>query len=475
MAAARKLTIVLHNHTAADLSSVASSPRSGGLTLPPGPLKKGSTLDVVAQNFGDGCEGSFTFGVPGGLQFEIVYNAPGNKDPATVRVTPAGRAIGEPDGKKYNGAEVRANVGLYDGVPVRANAPVLGHTVPLAVNPYVENYAADMINSLFQANVRADAVVRQDYDQGSAAPYKSADFTGEQMERLVQVMLDQWPTYKPNPSRTPDAPLIAFLADFLSPANTKIMPLTMWVPSFTYQGYVDTKNAKGPKYQLTGYRAHHFRTTKDARFDWDSVKAFLRLFLGGAHFVNIQADKDFNAIKPKILNTGRDLYDSFKKTFPNNNTTGGRHNCIGNSHYAAVVNTGGWYYGNQMGEWASPGAGLLLALLVGRTADFSYNTFMQLEGWPADGDWWDDGSLSGGERHGQDYAAYKNSLWNISSFGAAPYSEKRATTIFLSPGDWVPKICSDTYMMPYVGAGSKQKWLKTELVSVPAGTPKKPY
>jgi hypothetical protein len=476
MATARSVSISLHNHTRTALRCVLKRPVSGTLSVPDETLEPGRTLIVSADsNDKAGAEGSFVFeGAQAG--FEISYKAPGSKDPAVVRVAPApgfASAIGEPDRNRYDDARVAAHVRLYDGVPVKVGADVTGHTVPLSADPYMRSNAADMINSLFQKTVRTDAVVQQCYDQRDAVPYAPADFTGGQMETLLQVILDQWPTFKPNPAETVDTPLIRFLADFILPREGA--PLTMWVPKFVYRGYSDAKNALGPIYQLTGYQGYPFRDAHQQRFDWDSVKAFLRLFLGGAHFVNIQTDDDFKTMSPGVPNTGRDLYERFKSAFPDDkkNPTG-RHDCIGNSHYTGTVNTDGWYYGNQMGEWAAIDAGLLLALLVGRTDGKKSDTFMQLEGWPANGDWLSDGSVSGGERHGQDYEAYKNSLWNISSFGASPYSEKRGTTIFLSPASWVPRIYSDTYMMPYSGARKKQKWLKSELVSVPPGTPKKP-
>jgi hypothetical protein len=474
MATARSVSISLHNHTAGTLGCVRKRSLNGSLSVPDETLAPGRTLIVTADSSDKaGAEGSVVF-EGGTAGFEVAYKAPGSTDSAVVRVAPApgfASSVGEPDRNRYDDARVVAHVRLYDGVPVKVGGAVSGHAVPLSADPYARNNAADMVNSLFQTNVRTDAVVRQCYDQRDAVPYTPADFTGGQMETLLAVMLDQWPTYKPNPTQTVDGPLIRFLADFIAPRDGA--PLTLWLPKFAYQGYSDKKDAKGPIYQLTGYRAYPFHDARDRRFDWDSVKAFLRLFLGGAHFVNIQADDDFKAVKAP--NTGRDLYERFKSAFPDDkkNPTG-RHDCIGNSHYTGTVNTDGWYYGNQMGEWAAPDAGLLLALLVGRTDGKTSDTFMQLEGWPANGDWWSDGSVSGGERHGQDYEAYKNSLWNISSFGASPYSEKRGTTIFLSPQSWVPRIYADTYMMPYSGARKKQKWLKSELVSVPPGTPKTP-
>ncbi len=287
------------------------------------------------------------------------------------------------------------------------------------------------------------------------------------------------PGIGPGPSTfSPDAALIQFLANFLvpSPASAATPPLVMYVPKITYQNYVSSNGVTGPSYLLTGYQAYPFAGTDGRRFNAASVQTFLQLFLGGAHFVNIQADSDFRNLNPKHppANTGRNLYTAFQNQFPDNNTMAGRHSCIGNSHYTKTVNTGGWYYGNQMGGWAANGCGLLLALLVAATANKQYNTFMQLEGWPADGDWWSTGSIKGGKRHGQDYAGYQKSLWNVSTFGATPYSEKRGTTIFLAPPPWVPNIYSDTYMMPYVGAEKRQGWLQTALVSVPPGTPKRP-
>ena len=36
------------------------------------------------------------------------------------------------------------------------------------------------------------------------------------------------------------------------------------------------------------------------------------------------------------------------------------------------------------------------------------------------------------ERHNATDAAYLNTLWNISTYGSCPYSEKRSTPIFIA-------------------------------------------
>ncbi|CAE6703322.1 hypothetical protein R75461_06292 [Paraburkholderia nemoris] len=74
---------------------------------------------------------------------------------------------------------------------------------------------------------------------------------------------------------------------------------------------------------------------------------------------------------------------------------------------------------------------------------------------------------------------YQQTLWNISTYGASAYSEKRATSIFLAPAGWTPQVYQTTLMMPYVGAyansnGTPQSWLNTSLVTIPPGAPPLP-
>jgi len=113
------------------------------------------------------------------------------------------------------------------------------------------------------------------------------------------------------------------------------------------------------------------------------------------------------------------------------------------------------------------------------------NTFFQLEGWPATN------SLGAGTlevitnrvsslvtrggaptelgRHNIDYKVHASTVWNLSTFGASPHTEKRASTIFLAPLDWNPKPSEETLMMNYVGLDTK--WMAKELIRVADDAP----
>lgn len=505
----RSMTIIIWNHTSVPLTRFTCSASKGNLPYPKGMTAPsngatltinvpiGGSLTVIAANSSGGCAGVFTVSDSNHqVMFPVNYDHPSSNDPTLLRVEPDSNfpsCIGVNDIGNLSGHDVKVNMGLYVGLPVQewnnsGVSEIAGYVAPLSSSPYTLNNARDVVNSLFRPEIRNADGVQHWFSQASAVPYLPADYTGGQLVvggqlsplgSLIQLMLNQWPSATSTQlTGTPDSALIQFLADFLVPAQTSSTtpPLVMYVPRFSYQSYYNLNGVTGPEYQLLGYQAYPLAGTT-TRFNLDNVQIFLRLFLGGAHFVNIQADRDYTNQNPSHppANTGRNLYNLFKDQFPDDGSQSGRHSCTGNSHYTNSVNTSGWYYGNQMGEWASDNCGLLLSLLVAKTADNQYNTFMQLEGWPADTDWvFGQGSLKGGERHGADYAAYQKSLWNISTFGAAPYSEKRGTTIFLAPASWTPSIYSNTYMMPYVGAETLQGWLQTALVSVPAGTPSTP-
>ncbi|MEZ5442485.1 MAG: hypothetical protein R3F15_13490 [Lysobacterales bacterium] len=507
MSSERSMRIILWNHSNYTLTHFSGSATHGNAPCPDGltlsssgsvsiSLAPGGSLAVVAKNSSGGCTGQFTVTDSNNhVSFPVHYDHPSSNDPTTLYVVPDSShpsCMGVNDVGTLSGHDITVNMGLYQGCAVQewddnGHAYTAGYVAPLSATPYEGNNARDVVNSLFQTSIRKPDGVQHWFNQANAVPYLPADYTGGQLivngsasppGALLQLMLNQWPGATTPLNNTPDWPLIQFLANFLVPETTtsSTPALVMYVPKFSDQGYVSSSSATGPKYQLLGYQAYPLAGS-GSRFNMANVQTFLRLLLGGSHFVNIQADRDFQNQNPTNppANTGRNLYDEFKSAFPAQNSQSGRHICEGNSHYTNTVNTSGWYYGNQMGEWAASDCGLLLSFLVAKTADNQYNTFMQLEGWPADNDWvFGEGSLSGGARHGGDYAAYKQSLWNISTFGAAPYSEKRGTTIFLAPASWVPTIYSNTYMMPYVGAETPQSWLETALVSVPSGTPSTP-
>ncbi len=219
-------------------------------------------------------------------------------------------------------------------------------------------------------------------------------------------------------------------------------------------------------------------TNSGSGVNWnaDPLKLFLMLLAGGAHFVAISADQDFTN-QGITSYASRPLYTAF------NNSGLTQRTDFANSHYSNSItyNNTGWYYLDITQQWAPENCGLILALLFGSTVNGSrnpptgkFNTFMQLEGWPASG--------TGGDRHNADYNTYKQTLWNISTYGSCPYSEKRATSIFLAPAPWTPRIYQTTLMMPYVGAyangtypnGEPPSWLNTAVARVPSTAPTLP-
>ncbi len=506
----RSMTMIIWNHTAYTLTKFVGTATAGTV---PGPNKTsppasgatvtisvapGKSLSVYAGNSNGACNGTFTVSDSGNnVMFPVTYVHPSSNDPTTVHVVPnsgfpACMSVND-QAMPLKGHDPVVNIGLYVGDavyewPNGGAQQTAGYAAPLSSAPYTDNNARDVVNSMFQTDIRTATVVSLMLDQYNAVPYQPADYSGAQLSliapnralgsanpkgQLTQTILNLWPGVVASPTTSsPDYAFVQFLANFVvpSPAASGTPPLVMWIPKFIYNGNATSGDTSGPAYELLGYQSYPLAGTGGSRFNLDNVKLFLQLLMGGAHFVNIQADRDFANFTPST-NVGRNLYTAFTNAFPDNNTMSGRHSCVGNSHYTNTINTSGWYYGNQMGEWAASGCGLLLSLLVAKTADNQYDTFMQLEGWPADNDWvFGDGSIEGGARHGGDYAAYKKTFWNISTYGATPYSEKRATTIFLAPAPWTPTINSTTYMMTYVGAETKQGWLQTAFVSVPAGT-----
>jgi hypothetical protein len=519
MSNSRSISITVKNGTSYTWTSYVGQASAGGTPTPRGygslsdsgyvaiNVHPGTQLVVSASNSNGDCNGTFTVSDSSHqVSFPVTYVHPSDNSATTVAVVPASgypACMSVPEQEPpITGQNPSVTLDLYVGEAVYQylNGPynpatTVGYVAPVSSTPYSDDNARDVINSLFNHDIRTPNVVSVMLNQANAVPYQPADYSGGQLSllapnashtplgsanpkgQLTQAILNLWPgVAHVGDDPGPDYPFVEFLANFLvpNPASRYTPPLVMWVPCFSFDGNAVSGDTAGPKYKLSGYQAFPLGGTDGARFNMDNVTQFVQLLMGGAHFVNIQAERDISQFSP--ANLGRDLYGQFLDAFADDGTATGRHRCDGNSHYVATgptgwahgLNTSGWYYGNQMGEWADSNCGLLLSLLIAKTADHQYNTFMQLEGWPADNDWLpgQSGSPGGGDRHGGDYDAYSQSLWNISTFGATPYSEKRATTIFLAPSRWTPTINSSTFMMPYVGAETPQNWLHTDFVSL---------
>lgn len=241
-----------------------------------------------------------------------------------------------------------------------------------------------------------------------------------------------------------DVALIAFLRHYIATNN-----LYLFVPQLKMVGM---SAADTPIYELSHYAKHDFS-------QHETVRYFLELLLFGAHFVAVHAPLDLPA-GVVVSSLWQDFKASRLKRMEKHDP--------GNSHYAELLNICGQYYLHIDQNQAPDNSPFLLALLIDATVaeldcePARHNSFMQLEGWQA--------HLGlDNRRHMADFETHKVTLWNISTFGACAYSEKRGTAVFLAPEAWNPQPNNNTIMPPYVGAESLQKWLEQGNVRLPEG------
>ncbi|HBU99705.1 hypothetical protein [Thalassospira lucentensis] len=271
--------------------------------------------------------------------------------------------------------------------------------------------------------------------------------------------------------------------------------IAIYIPDITYVG-PDAGPNTSPVYSIAGYeRADLFLTPQEiAQPNGDAatakvlnILAFMELFATGAHFVAINSSVDIpDGTPPAFL----DMFQNHGALHTNTSTT------YMHSHYSGakgLTNIGaGYAYPNTVGGssqetyagWQTDGfwgsifgavggavsdivnadiapvpCPFVCSLLAGNTSRRAPNTFFQLEGWP--------GILSRGfgakGRHGQDFAVHQATKWNISTYGASPFSEKRGTTVFLAPNNWQPQQRVTTWTS-YCGSQTLQGWYDTNLI-----------
>ncbi len=264
--------------------------------------------------------------------------------------------------------------------------------------------------------------------------------------------------------------------------------LFMFEPVIKYVG--PSAGGTAPVYRLKGYTQSPLFLTDveigapksdDAQGKFGNINAFLKKFATGAHFVVISSPLDY---QPR---QGEEQVEPFWCLFQRASYCRRRDAGVLNeysataymhSHYSGVkglTNAGtGYAYPNTVGGIGGP-IGLLTdafyadsapnpcpfvcSLLVDTTAHSEPNSFFQLEGWP--------GIATRGfgakGRHGQDFAVHQATKWNIATYGASPYSEKRGTTIFLAPGDWKPS--QGVILWPkFQGSTTLQSWYDSSLI-----------
>jgi hypothetical protein len=231
------------------------------------------------------------------------------------------------------------------------------------------------------------------------------------------------------------------------------------------------------KYRLTGYtRIPLFAGTRDDQAI--GQRRFLELFLAGAHFVVLHSQNDLPQGHPPIPS----FFDSIRQQAQVNQFFHSFN--AWNSHYAGIMSMTGKAYPNTItGDDVPNPCPLIAAFLVGKTdhEHDSYffnsprypNSFFQLEGWigfsplpPQVHPSW----------HGADYAAHQATKWNISTYGACPYSEKRGATVFLAPANNINiGVDPNTVMHRYQGSWYTsmldgriypQSWMDTTLITL---------
>lgn len=317
------------------------------------------------------------------------------------------------------------------------------------INPDYSNIS-EFINSLYDSDVRTLAPLQQAIQRGAF----TAEFSSE-VQKIPPVWLAGWQQSQGDPYnatdfshlKPQDQRTFAFLANFI-----RQNALSLYVPVLEYLGQ---SSGAQPRYQLSGYTQSPF--LQGGQWNDSTVTQFLELFVHGAHMVVVY--NPFDLVPGTAV---QDFYQAFRE----GPLASGEKHDPGNSHYTSLNNVCGYYYPSVTKNTAPPDpTPFNLAWLVGLTVSqvtcnsSNANAFLQLEGWQ-----------DPMPRHNADYSdLYQPTLWNISTFGASAYSEKRGTAVFLAPANWNPQANANTLMPPYMGAESLQPWLNTSLVQLPAG------
>ncbi len=320
----------------------------------------------------------------------------------------------------------------------------------MPVTPINDDFSniADFVNSLFSPGVRSADILQKAISAGQF----SVSFS-DQGEKILDCWQAAWMPTLDNASTvlrcpTEDQRLMQFLSNHIGSNG-----LSMFVPQIKLAKLL---SGGQPVYELQGYTRRDFKS--GGSWNPEVVRQFLDLFMHGAHFIAIHFPKDLPQGTPPVLN----LYQMFKggplKDMVRSDP--------GESHYTKLTSLEGYYFPKITSEQATNPASFTCACLVGPTMQGSSamdqgNSFMQLEGWPETRI----GPIPNpGGRHITDYKTYLGSFWNISTYGACAYSERRGTAIFLAPPSWPAQVNPSTIMPPFAGAYTAQAWLDKSLV-----------
>lgn len=267
-----------------------------------------------------------------------------------------------------------------------------------------------------------------------------------------------------------DILLFSNLARYIQQNN-----MSLFVPRIVYHGPLSLTDP-APVYTISGYdRVDLCIPANELQNGMQpgslatvlSILYFLSLFATGAHMVAITSPLDYQGQidSPPAFWTlfQSSSYVPWRDAGPLNAYAG---TAYMHSHYSGLkglTNVGASYaYPNTVTSTGTPTTcPFVCSLLVGSTAVSQPNTFFQLEGWPGTAT-----QLFGAfGAHAQDFAAHQATKWNISTYGASPFSEKRGTTVFLAPSDWNTDRLLITRTWPsYQGTKTLQGWYAGNLI-----------
>ncbi|MCA9649099.1 MAG: hypothetical protein H6712_20415 [Myxococcales bacterium] len=309
-------------------------------------------------------------------------------------------------------------------------------------------------STLFRAGL-ADAIKEAEVD-GEPVPRAQWLIDDDTLELIVGILMGYWdeayaPRWEPR--------AIAYDRLFVELVRDRILDdeLMLAYPRFV----CDQRRATAPsRYRIELYSVVPFR--QDEAWVRASVERFFELLLCGSHFVVVQSSSD-------LPRASDDFFAEFKRL-----PSSGR---AQHSHYTShkVSFSGQNYPGlvlseeeDTLDQLVDPTSAVLLpVVLCDQTSNLSPNAFFQMEGWRPGVSMYG-GPLSqysqlalmGGFRHGADFATHGATFWNISTYGACPFSEKRGGTVFLAPRSWIERELRTQAMPLYRGFGgpSKHGW-----------------
>ena len=312
--------------------------------------------------------------------------------------------------------------------------------------------------NLFRARLAAD--IKRCEVNNSHVPLSRWLIDESTRRLLLTILRGYWDAgYSANPRPNvinSDREFISFLSTFI-----KANGLNMYIPSFT----CTKKNDTAPSvYDLEESIEVNLRTSRG----WcrESVDMLLELFLAGAHFVVLHSSED--STSGRVDN----FFENFKllsqaSQAAHSHYTGHKVSLNGQNFPTLALNP---TEGTNLDSLQNHNQACLLpVILCDTTSNYNPNSFFQMEGWPPGKSMlgvtkheYRHAPLAGGYRHGADFKTHQETIWNISTYGASPCSEKRGGAIFLAKAS---KYCGDGYRGFNPKAWTQHAWFKPELVN----------